>query len=49
MNIKAVNNPIGQLRIFLKRFGERLTQSPEFYNIKHYTKTRSRYRDQKTW
>jgi len=43
MNIKVIINPVVQFRIFLKRFVERLTQNPEFYNIKHYTKSRRRY------
>ena len=49
MNIKVITSPVSQFRIFLKRFVERLTQNPGFYNIKHYTKTRSRYHNQKTW
>lgn len=47
MNIKVITSPAGQIRSLLKRFFERLTQNPEFYNIKHYTKTRDRYRSQK--
>ena len=50
MNIKVITNPIVQIRILIKSLAERLTQNPEFYNIRHYTKNRGRYRNQqKTW
>jgi len=49
MNIKVIINPAGQFRSCVKRFVEKLTQNPEFYNIRHYTKNRGRYRSQKTW
>jgi len=50
MNIKIITTPVGQIRTFIKGFVERLTQNPGFYNIRHYTKNRGRYRNQqKTW
>jgi hypothetical protein len=50
MNIKVITNPIVQIRSFVRGFVEKLTQNPEFYNIRHYTKNRGRYRNQqKTW
>jgi hypothetical protein len=50
MNIKVITNPLDQIRGFVKAFFERLTQNPEFYNIRHYTKNRGRNRNQqKGW
>jgi hypothetical protein len=49
MNIKVTTSPFGQIRSLIKSFIDRLTQNPEFYNIRHYTKNRGRYRNQKTW
>jgi hypothetical protein len=47
MNIKVINHPVEQIRNAVKNLVEKLTQNPEFYNIKYYTKTRGRYRNQK--
>lgn len=49
MNIK---NNITQATLFgslIRILRGKLTQNPEFYNIKHYTKRRSRKRNQGGW
>lgn len=46
MNIKVNGNPAFVIRNLIKNFFEKITQSPDFYNIKYYTKGRTRNRDQ---
>ena len=49
MNINT-NNPILLFRNVIKGLLERLTQNPEFYNIKHYTKNKGRkHNQQRFW
>jgi len=44
MNIKINNHFTGLLRSLITGFFEKLTQSPHFYNIKHYTKGKMKSR-----
>jgi hypothetical protein len=46
MNTKTNSTPVNLFRNLVRHFFEKLTQNPEFYNIKHYTKTRGRRRNQ---
>ena len=42
MNIKINNHPSAFIKATFRYFFERLTQNPGFYNIKYYTKNKSR-------
>ncbi|MEO8765581.1 MAG: hypothetical protein ABI416_14880 [Ginsengibacter sp.] len=44
--MKTNNSPVSLFRNLVREFLERLTQNPEFYNVKHYTKNRGRKRNQ---
>ncbi|WP_235906152.1 hypothetical protein [Ginsengibacter hankyongi] len=50
MNIKNLTGSMDQIRCIVKGFIGKLTQNPEFYNIRHYTKSRYKsYNQKKTW
>ncbi|MDQ2862936.1 MAG: hypothetical protein M3R50_04655 [Bacteroidota bacterium] len=46
MNIKINSHSTGLLRSLIRGFFEKLTQSPDFYNIKYYTKSKKKSRNQ---
>jgi hypothetical protein len=46
MNIKINNHSTGLFRSLIRSFFQKLTQSPDFYNIKYYTKVKMKGRDQ---
>jgi len=50
MNIKTSSIPATLFRGMIRALYLRLTQHPEFYNIRHYTKNKGRRRNrQKIW
>ncbi|MEO9145150.1 MAG: hypothetical protein ABI237_06290 [Ginsengibacter sp.] len=48
MNIKTHIVPVNFIGHVLKIFLSKLTQNPEYYNIKHYSKMKRRQRQQQT-
>jgi|GEM_PF-6036033 hypothetical protein len=45
MNIRLLTTPAISIRNLARALFDKLTQHPEYYNIKHYTKSKARNRN----